>query len=1065
MSKSAYFHHPSIAGEKIVFVAEDDLWLVDSRKVAIRLTSSPGIATAPLLSPDEKSVAYISNESGDFDLYVINLDSGASTRLTYWGGISAPVKWLGESDSLAFRAFTKLPPRHQGLYKIPLSGGIPEELPYRNFLTLDFGENQEIVLGRYQITNARWKRYRGGTAGQILVSKDSESFSILDLPDGNPVNPMVIGDRIYFLDDHERIGNLYSCDMDGKDLQKHTNSDDYYFVFAQTDGRRIIMQKAGDLYIYDTASQTLSEVEFSFISAREMTKPRLMQVGKYFADVDINPNSSHAVLTSRGKAFYFGLFEESYQQIGKPQGVKYTNPLFLDDERIALISDEENVPHLEIYTVNEFSTPEETQKLDIGVIRIVKQDPKGKFLAIGNNRQQIFTLDLSSKQLKEIHVQRKHGRSNFDFSKDGKWLVFTVIEEFTSKIALYDLEKHTLHEITGIEFADREAIFDAKSERIFFISNRHLNPSFDSQMFQYNFSASEHVYSIPLLNLTESLVNKPAQPFNKNNNQNGKKEDKKEEQEKKEEAQEEVVEVDLDGIQSRIEKLPIPADWVNYLGAVDNRLLYLTRTQTGMTPEKPNPHPYVLKGVNLKTMEVENVISGIDGFYLSPDRNVILVQQGEKLRVLKPDVKESDLPKEEIPGPKTGWIDLSRIKLEIHPIAEWQQMVKETWRLMQEHYWDEQMGGIDWPSILEKYLVLVPKIGSRAELSELLWEMQGETGTSHSYEFGGDYVQPPNWKPAFLVADYKFNEGKQGFEITHIPEVDVHDDANGSPLLRPGVRVAPGDVIVQVNGQPVSSRKPLEAFLMGQAGKPVQLKIWDKSEDKFRVLHVKPQATEQLSRYRAWVDTNRALVHQRFEGKVGYIHIPNMAAWGMNEFVRTYPMESERDALIVDVRFNGGGHTSQLVLEKLARKLLGYDEIRYGKEFRYPSYTRPGPIIAITNAEAGSDGDIFSHSFKMLNLGTLIGTRTWGGVIGINGQYGLVDGTRVTQPEYSFYFNDVGYDVENYGTDPDIEVDFLPQDFAKGVDPQLEHAMALMEQKIKENPISYPDLSKKPKKL
>jgi tricorn protease len=370
------------------------------------------------------------------------------------------------------------------------------------------------------------------------------------------------------------------------------------------------------------------------------------------------------------------------------------------------------------------------------------------------------------------------------------------------------------------------------------------------------------------------------------------------------------------------------------------------------------------------------------------------------------------------------------------------------------------MSKVDWQRVHDRYLPLLDRIGTRSEFSDLMWEMQGELGTSHAYEFGGDYRPPPDYGQGHLGADFEYDAQTGGYRITGVVRGDSWNADADSPLNAPGVNVRPGDVLTAIGGRRLGPDLSPGRLLVNQAGCEVLLTFADAK--KPRTVSVKALRGEEAARYRQWVHANRDFVHRETNGRVGYVHVPDMGPRGFAEFHRLYLTEYDRDALIVDVRYNGGGHVSQLLLEKLARRRVGYDLPRWGAPEPYPEYSVLGPIVAVTNESAGSDGDIFSHCFKLMKLGTLIGKRTWGGVIGIGPRSSFVDGGLTTQPEYSFWFKDVGWGVENYGTDPDVEVDISPQDYAAGRDTQLQRAIRLILKQLKENPPQRPDFSRRP---
>jgi tricorn protease len=371
------------------------------------------------------------------------------------------------------------------------------------------------------------------------------------------------------------------------------------------------------------------------------------------------------------------------------------------------------------------------------------------------------------------------------------------------------------------------------------------------------------------------------------------------------------------------------------------------------------------------------------------------------------------------------------------------------------------MSGVDWPAVLTRYEKLLPKVRTRDELSDVIWEMHGELGTSHAYEIGGDKRRPPQYKRGFLGAEIAWSDEAGAYRIERILRGDPWNRDADSPLAEPGVDVREGDLLVAIGGRALTAQTGPGALLVNQAGRDIVLTVVRGRMSEPRRVLVRTLRDERMLRYRGWVEANRALVHRSTGGRVGYLHIPDMGPWGFAEFHRGYLSDFDRDGLIVDVRYNRGGHVSALLLEKLARKRVGYDVSRWAPPFPYPEESVAGPIVAITNQFAGSDGDIFSHCFKLYGLGPLVGMRTWGGVVGVNPRHCLIDGTETTQPEYSFWFTDAGWGIENYGTDPTHEVDIAPQDAKRGADPQMDEALRLVTEALAASP-SRPEFPPRP---
>ena len=525
--------------------------------------------------------------------------------------------------------------------------------------------------------------------------------------------------------------------------------------------------------------------------------------------------------------------------------------------------------------------------------------------------------------------------------------------------------------------------------------------------------------------------------------------------------------IDLQGIEERVVPFPVSEGIYGRLMAIQDKVFYTTYPISGSRRapwfDREPPSNACLKVYDLNKLEEAVFYNGITGFTLSADGTAIACRVGNRLRVL-PARRDpgQGLPGEDKPGRKSGWIDLSRAHVSVEPLSEWRQMLREAWRLQRDHFWVEDMSGVDWEAVLRRYEPLLERVASRAEFSDLMWEMQGELSTSHAYEMGGDYRPGPHYRLGYLGADLAYDAEHDAYRFTRILRGDVWDDENAPPLKRPGVNVQEGMLLRAIGGQRVGRAQPPNELLVDLAGEEVLLTVAEADGSGERLVAVRAAHSERALRYRDWVEANRRTVHERTEGRVGYLHVPDMGPDGYAEFQRSFSVEMDREGLIVDVRFNGGGNVSTLLLTKLARKRIGYKVSRWMGARPYLSGAARGPMVALCNEHAGSDGDIFSHGFKLLKLGKLIGRRTWGGVIGIWPRNWLVDGTTTTQPEFSFWFEDVGWGVENYGTDPDIEVDITPQAYARGADPQLERAIAEVLQEIEQNPPLEPDWGGRP---
>jgi len=626
-------------------------------------------------------------------------------------------------------------------------------------------------------------------------------------------------------------------------------------------------------------------------------------------------------------------------------------------------------------------------------------------------------------------------------------------------VKVYDTKKKETHEVSEPLLHDVEPVFDPQGRYLYFLSHRIFNPVYDNLQFDLNFPKGMKPYAITLRkNITSPFVPNPA-PFEEDKLDILKKTPKSVKQ----------IKIDFNGIKNRTVSFPVKESIYKGLAASKQRVFYMTYEIEGSKGkswhESILPAKATLRYFDLSKLEEGVIVPKVSNYRISGDGNTLACRIGNDLRMVRSAKEEKEeLEKGSERNRKTGWIDLKRVSISIDPVSEWRQMLKEAWRLQRDYFWVPDMSGIDWKRVLERYLPLVERVASRSEFSDLLWEMQGELGTSHAYELGGDYRTSPSYKLGFLGADVKYDTKLRAYRFLHILKGDSWDETNTPPLQRPGVNIKKGMLLLEIQGNKLSKDISPGQLLVNLAGKEVQLKVAENNGKKRRIVCIKTVGNETPVRYRDWVEKNRQYVHEKTKGRIGYIHIPDMMADGYSEFHRYFLVELDYDGLIVDVRFNGGGHVSGLLISKLDRKRIGYDLTRWMGSSPYPSESVNGPMIAITNEYAGSDGDIFSHSFKLMGLGKLVGRRTWGGVVGIWPRNLLVDGTITTQPEFSFWFKDVGWGVENYGTDPDIEVDITPNEYVKGVDTQLNRAIEEILKDLKNNPPLKLKFGKRPKK-
>ncbi len=1030
-----YLRHPTIRGDNVVFVCDDDLWSVGAQGgVARRLTAGLGEESTPSLSPDGKWIAFVSRDEQHPEVYLMPAEGGPARRMT-WLGPDVQVRgWTPEGRILFVTTQGQPFFRNYRAFTLDVAGGMPELLPLGQVNHLAYGPGKAMVIGRNTADPARWKRYRGGTAGYLWIdATGSGEFRRLNELAGNLTSPMWIGDRVYFIGDSEGTGNLYSIKPDGSDLTRHTDHDDFYARFAQTDGERIVYQCGAQIWLFDPATDTTRKIPIDVPAHRTQAARKFVSTGEFLGGFHAHPAGHSVALDVRGKLFTMGLWEGAACQLGMVDGARHRHAQWLaDGSTVVATSDETGEERVQSWK----DGATRSQPWDIGRAVAMRAAPKGSLVAIGNHRNQVIVGDVDTGESAVID-HSDHGRTEeLAWSPDGKWLAYTYWAGARHcAIKLYSVESKTSVLATQPEFRDYAPAFDPTGKYLYFLSLRTFDPVYDAVQFELSFPRAARPYLIALAAGTPPPFD-PA-PKGLGGDEHRRKDDHAKEGEGV------SVRVDVDGLARRVAAFPVAENRFGQIaGVAGHKVIWTVLPIVGAHGRGGHREsPGRLELFDFDTLRAETLADRVEAFDLANDGATLIVRDGKRLRAIPANRKlEGPEAKESTPSRKSGWLDLDRIRAAVEPRAEWKQMLREIWRLQRDHFWTADMSGVDWNKVYDKYAPFLDRIASRAELSDLVWEMQGELGTSHAYEMGGDHRRPPSWTLGQLGAALAPAKDGRGYDIVSIVEGDPWDAGADSPLNAIGVEAKVGERIVAVNGQPVTKATPPQALLVHQANTKVELTF--ESPHGRRTAVVTTLADEVPARYREWVEKNRAFVHAKSDGRVGYFHLPDMQSAGFAEFHRYFSAECDRDALIVDLRYNRGGHVSQLLLEKIARKRSGYAIARWMKPSPYPDEAVVGPVVALTNEHAGSDGDIFSHNFKLMKLGPLVGMRTWGGVVGIWPRHKLVDGTETTQPEFSFWFSDVGFGVENYGTDPTIEVDNSPQDARAGRDRQLETALA-----------------------
>jgi tricorn protease len=1104
VTSAGYLRFPHISSDLITFVASDDVWLAPaSGGRAWRFTADQAAAVTPRFSADGSYLAWTSTRDGGPEVYLASIAGGDASRLTYWGATGVRVcGWTGAGEVIAISAADR-PFRHYLTPRVlstELSGGPGSEraLPFGPVSDISAGPGRAALLtGTWGQDPAHWKRYRGGTAGRLWLGDGldgaPESFRRI-LPDlaGQLNSPMVIGDRLAFLADHEGTGNIYSVAADGSDLRRHTDHDGWYARQASTDGRRIIYACGGELWLLESLDAAPARLDIVLGSPAGGRAPRLVTAADHVGSLSVDGQGKASAVEVRGTVHWLTHRDGPARALSAVPGVRARYPEVLgSDGLVVWASDADGTDALEVGGGDPAAPAVAPRRLaagQVGRVRSLAAAPDGKTVAVAAQDGHLRVVDVASGEVRELAASGNGYVTGLTWSVDSAWLAWSEPTDHPvgmgglslRKLRIARLDSGEVSDATDGRFIDTDPVFTLDGKYLAFLSRRSFDPIYDAHFFDLSFPYGARPFLLPLQADAASpfdpqLGGRPASGEDKADS-GAAAAGRDDSQADDAGAAGQVagageatgagkgdtarVHIDTAGLAGRVVALPVPESRYSRLRRVKGGLAWLCEPVTGnlglggAAPSDDAPRP-ALERFDFGKRAVTELAGDIDWFEVSGDGTRVVISDHGKLTVQPADRKaDPDSPDDKIV------IDRSRARFTADPAAMWQQAYAEAFRIMRHDFWVPDMAGVDWAAVQEEYRPLLDRIATGSDFVDLLWEVFGELGTSHAYAIGlaGD---SKGSTPGILGADLE-RDG-DSWRVRRVVLGDTSDPRARAPLAAPGAGVAPGDVLLAVDGQPVGPQGP-GPLLVGAAGKPVELTVAG-SNGQSRSVAVVPLHSDMRLRYLDWVRQKRAEVREASGGRVGYLHVPDMVSNGWADFLRDLRSEMLRDAVIIDVRGNSGGHTSQLVIEKLSRRVIGWDVPGGMLPTTYPDDAPRGPIVAIADEAAGSDGDIVTAAIRALQLGPVVGARTWGGVVGYDEDHELVDGTMMTVPRLAFWFEGTGWDVENYGLDPDVEVIMTPADWAAGRDTQLETAVSLALEALEQRPaVRPPDRATRPSK-
>ncbi|MFF3309978.1 S41 family peptidase [Streptomyces sp. NPDC002952] len=1089
-----YLRLPHLSGDLLCFAAEDDLWVapLDGAGRAWRLTVDRTKVGHPRFSPDGRHIAYTSWRSLVPEIHLAPVDGGPGRRLTYWGSADTQVCGWAPPDKdgichvLAVASHGQPFSYFTWAYSVPTDGDPGRRLPWGPVSDIQVadidGERRTLLLtGTPPHEPAAWKRYRGGATGRLWL----HGRQLLAGLQGHLHSPMFVGGRVAFLSDHEGIGNLYSCAYDGSDLRRHTDHDAFYARHASSDGTRVVYQCAGDLWIVDdlAADSVPRRIDVRLGGPRAGRRRYQVPAAQHVDGISVDETGRASAVVVRGSLYWLTHRDGPARTITDTPGVRVRLPEMLGSGgQVAYVTDADGEDAVEIAHLPRATgdrAPRRPAGGDLGRVLELVSDPRGERLAVASHDGRVLLIDVTEEPAEEAATEgdgeaapegtgepADAGRvvelvrsangpvRDLAFSPDGSWLTWSHpgIGRSLRQIKMARIKDGLVVDVTNGRFEDENPVFTRDGRYLAFLSWRGFDPVYDVHTGDLSFPLGCRPYLVPLSSATPSpfALNPDGRPVAggldpvEDGPDGGG-----------------TTTVETEGLESRVTPFPVTASKYSALYPVAGGGLVWLRWpisgalgETFANPDDTTGRP-TLEYFSIAKAKKSELVDHLDFFAVSGDGSRLVVADEGDLRAV-PSTESGD-------GDSTVWIDLRRILHEVDPPAEWRQAYAEAGRLIRAYFWDPDMCGIDWDAVLAQYRPLVERVASPDEFADLLREVLGELATSHAYVSAARRNEgPPHYqrRQGLLGANFVRRDGR--WTLKRILPGDSSDSKARSPLAGSGIRE--GAVLTHVDGRPVDPVAGPYPLLAGAGGTTVELTFTPaEGGGRSRRVAVVPLVDERPLRYQDWVAKRREVVRELSGGRCGYLHIPDMGGSGWAQFNRDLRMEVSRPALIVDVRGNAGGHISELVVETLTRRILGWDLTRDAQPVSYASNAPRGPVVALADEATSSDGDMITAAFKLLKLGPVVGQRTWGGVVGMTGRHQLGDGTVITVPMNAAWFDAYGWSVENNGVSPDLEILRTPLDWAEGRHAQLDDAVQLALELLSTHPAAAPpDLSDVP---
>ena len=1062
---------PAISADRIAFIYANDLWTcgLDGKNVR-RLTSDVGVESSPAFSADGRWIAFSAQYEGNTDVYVVGADGGVPKRLTWHPGNDVAVGFTPDSKSVLFTSPRNVyTARYTQLFTVPVDGGAEELLPIPHSDRAVYSpDGKRIAYNPLGPRFLQWKRYRGGTVSQVWLY-DTATHAIEKVPQPasrvNDAGPMWLGDSVYFRSDREGEFNLWSYDTKSKALKRLTSHTDFPVLNASAGAGKIVYEQAGYLHLFDPASGSARKLTIGVAADLPETRPRFAKETKdrkYIRDFSISPTGVRVAMDFRGEIVTIPAEKGDVRNLTNSPGVHERSPIWSPDGRsIAYFTDDSGEYALWIESQNGKGEPKKFKLSGAGFYEFPAWSPDSRKIAFVDNSRTLYWLDTGSGAMKKVASDYFYGPIKYlhpAWSPDSKWIAYAINNPaYVNRVYAYSLEQEKAFPVTdGLSDAS-EPVFDRSGKYLYFLASTDAGPV--NNWFSLETNDLKITRSIWLAVLDKSLPNplvkesdeeKGAAPADESKEKkketaddeketkkgNGDKTDVKSDEKPKKAEAVAPTRIDFDGIAYRIIDLPVPVAEISNLQAGPEGQVFFLRTS-----DEKN----ALQRFDLKDRKTETMLPDVDNYEISSDGKKVVYVAKDEWAVAGTSGKKIDTS--EAKSLKTA-----AIEVKVDPRAEWKEMFEDAWRINRDYFYDPNMHGVDWKAMRARYAQFLPDIAVRQDLNRVLRWMLSELTVGHSYiTNNGDTTETKSVPGGLLGADYEIDNGRYRFR-------KVYGGLNWNPKLRspltePGVNVKAGEYLLAVGGKDVKPPANLYSFFENTSGKLIEITVGPNADGKgSRTVSVVPVESELALRNRDWVEGNLRKVDAATGGRVAYVYVPNTSTAGYAYFKRYFYPQAYKDAVILDERFNGGGSLADYYIDMVSKKLIAYWAMRYGPDMKTPSASIQGPRVLIQDESAGSGGDLLPWMWRKFEVGPIVGTRTWGGLVGILGYPELMDGGAITAPNLAFYDPDKGWAVENEGVAPDIEVEMTPADVIAGRDPQLERAIAIVMDGLKKNP-------------